>query len=423
MADLLADLRAATKHIHEHLETLPYHLALIKGELPKVSALCYLRALATLHAPLESALRSPNSSELSDLFESCGPKLPAILADLKTLHDPEGVPSPSLTGAAAAACSFANSIITRLNDPFHLAGVLYVLEGSQSGGVQLKQLYAQVLGVQPDALTYFGFYGNQTRSKWRSFTEKLAVLHLTPEQTASVIAAATTSFESIETILRALYPYSDNDLVFHVSALNPEAGDHPIPQNPKELEFSLRAGKRAWKKYDYLEKRFGERGKRFTTSDSCWLVALSQLSQEATTQSLKWLRKVLASRGLPTVILEYHLREIQNEMKADGYNSLTIASYDGFLAALESERNSSFDSEMLAAVIHKYDAVFKSAPGEKVDHAAELIVSAWLDGKAGVPEALSSLQKWLTDTNVFSPNWVNAVEEIVVALDAIEVRV
>ena len=63
---------------------------------------------------------------------------------------------------------------------------------------------------------------------------------------------------------------------YHVAAINFEAGDHAMPQNPLEIDLALRAAKVAWEKYPYLAHRYGERGRRFTDSDSCWLVTLTR---------------------------------------------------------------------------------------------------------------------------------------------------
>jgi len=77
-----------------------------------------------------------------------------------------------------------------------------------------------------------------------------------------------------------------------------------MPQSPLEIDLALRAAKTAWEKYPYLEHRYGERGRRFTNSDSCWLFTLTRARREvAVTRALEWLRTVLASRGIPTVIL------------------------------------------------------------------------------------------------------------------------
>ena len=95
---------------------------------------------------------------------------------------------------------------------------------------------------------------------------------------------------------------------YHVAAINFEAGNHAMPQNPLEIDLALRAAKAAWEKYPYLEHRYGERGRRFTNSDSCWLFTLARAPREiVVTKDLEWLRTVLASRGIPTVILEFHL--------------------------------------------------------------------------------------------------------------------
>ena len=63
---------------------------------------------------------------------------------------------------------------------------------------------------------------------------------------------------------------------YHIAAINFEAGDHAMPQNPLEIDLALRAAKVAWERYPYLEHRYGERGRRFTDSDSCWLVTLTR---------------------------------------------------------------------------------------------------------------------------------------------------
>ena len=84
-----------------------------------------------------------------------------------------------------------------------------------------------------------------------------------------------------------------------------------MPQNPLDIDLALRAAKAAWEKYSYLEHRYGERGRRFTNSDSCWLFTLARAPREiVVTKALEWLRTVLASRGIPTVILEFHLMAV-----------------------------------------------------------------------------------------------------------------
>ena len=61
-----------------------------------------------------------------------------------------------------------------------------------------------------------------------------------------------------------------------MAGINFEAADHAVPQNPLEIDLGLRAAKAAWEEYPYLKHRYGERGRRFTYSDGCWLVVLTR---------------------------------------------------------------------------------------------------------------------------------------------------
>lgn len=130
---------------------------------------------------------------------------------------------------------------------------------------------------------------------------------------------------------------------YQVAAINFEAGDHAMPQNPREIDFALRAAKVAWEKYSYLEHRYGERGRRFTDSDSCWLFTLASAPKEiVVTRALEWLRMVLASRGIPTVILEFHLMAILLAIDSEfPEQPIKKTQFDRFLADRKAERGGS----------------------------------------------------------------------------------
>ena len=173
----------------------------------------------------------------------------------------------------------------------------------------------------------------------RCFDGLMDSLELDEEDITLVAASAIGCFDRIEKICTALYPYSEQCLQTHVTAINFEAGDHAIPQSPAEIALALRVGKSAWEQYPYLDKRYGERGKRFTYSDSCWLVALTRMPVETATKNLEWLRTVLASRGIPTVILERHLRLIQEALALEFRDQVEMQTrFDQFLSGLEAER-------------------------------------------------------------------------------------
>jgi hypothetical protein len=202
----------------------------------------------------------------------------------------------------------------------------------------------------------------------------------------------------------------------HIATINFEAGNHAMPQNPAEISLALRAAKVAWEKYPYLEHRYGERGRRFTDSDSCWLVTLARAPREVTvTKSLEWLRTVLASRGIPTVVLEFHLRAISEEMTEQPDMQIQ---FGHFLLDREAERRKLFGAESRSRLIDVFDQRFRACTGLKIESAAELITSAWVDEHCGISGSISALRDWFTDVERFSKEWITNVNELLGELDA-----
>ena len=207
--------------------------------------------------------------------------------------------TPSVTPAIRAALDHGAEILAAATDPLSLVGVLYVLEGSQNGGLVLKPAYARCIGLREDQLAYFGCYGGGTAAHWQSFGDTLNALGLEGEAADRAVQAAARCFARLATICTALHPCAAADLRQHVTAINFWAGDHAMPQDPLEIGLALRAGRTAWEQYPYLEQRFGERGRRFTSSDSCWLVTLARQPAATACGNLEWLRTVLATDGDP----------------------------------------------------------------------------------------------------------------------------
>jgi len=209
---------------------------------------------------------------------------------------------------------------------------------------------------------------------------------------------------------------------YHIAAINFEAGDHAMPQNPLEIDLALRAAKVAWEKYPYLEYRYGERGRRFTDSDSCWLVTLTRAPRQVpVTKALEWLRTVLSSRGIPTVILEFHLEAIQRAIRVEFPEQLDMQiQFDQFLSDRETERRRLFGTESRSRLIDMFDQRFRACTGFKVESAAELITSAWVDKHSGISGSLSALRNWFTDVERFSADWIASVYEVLVELDRVQ---
>ncbi|MBV5336535.1 MAG: hypothetical protein J0653_00540, partial [Deltaproteobacteria bacterium] len=60
---------------------------------------------------------------------------------------------------------------------------------------------------------------------------------------------------------------------------NADAGNHPVPDDPREILAALRAGERCYAQHPYFERRYGDRGKAFTRSDGGYLVTLADHPQ------------------------------------------------------------------------------------------------------------------------------------------------
>lgn len=222
-----------------------------------------------------------------------------------------------------------------------------------------------------------------------------------------------------------------------LNPLNPLAGDVPIPEDPRELEAALRAGKISHRIFPYVDWRYGERGRKFTQSDSGWLAWLTRHSQERVDEQIRWLRNVLSNRGMPSSILEIHLNVLSRQLtrcipeNEPKYRCLATSAER---LRLESEQQIAA-SRRQALTENFVQSVGGSATAFS-NGTASLLVSAVADEKLGVKNAVSSLEGWLLDltqlrkladlrkrltrrdrelfhSDSFEQLWTNAVEEIV----------
>ncbi|MBV5326805.1 MAG: hypothetical protein JZU65_04085, partial [Chlorobium sp.] len=131
-----------------------------------------------------------------------------------------------------------------------------------------------------------------------------------------IVEAAHETFTGLDVLYNALFPIKKSENTFHVARINPEAGNHPIPTDKREIEAALNASNRCWNEYPYYEKRYGKRGKRFSDSDTCWLATLTCLEQIDLQKQVDWLCRVLATRGMPSLMMETTLHYLSLELTA-----------------------------------------------------------------------------------------------------------
>jgi len=201
--------------------------------------------------------------------------------------------------------------------------------------------------------------------------------------------------------------------------LNREAGAHRIPDDARELDAAIRAGEESLRRAPYYLARFGERGQRFTRSDSAWLATLADTDQGHVDQQVEWLGSVLSARGMPRLLLEQHLEVLADTLaaavpeRAVAYEKLRRAG-----ARLRARRVAALADEDLAALAGRFDALTGEEWARPLPGIGALLVAAVIDEARGTERAVSSLVDWVGDRNLFSARWVAAVEETVRAARA-----
>lgn len=239
MESLQTRLKRATTAAHSRLETTPFTLALRAGQLPRESAVTYLTCLSIVHAAIERSLAQSSHPQNQEIYSHTSPKLPLLLADLALIA---GEKVKTVGPAVAQAIALADKVIIAHQNDVGLIGYLYVLEGSQNGGVVLRDLVAHSLGVPADRISYFGCYGGRTRYIWSNFVNKLNSLSLNDKEFQIIEGSATLAFTDLEKIQLSLLPFSEQSLRHNVTSINPEAGSHEIPDDPLQIDVALRAG-------------------------------------------------------------------------------------------------------------------------------------------------------------------------------------
>jgi hypothetical protein len=197
---------------------------------------------------------------------------------------------------------------------------------------------------------------------------------------------------------------------FHPLA-HPEIGNHSLPDNPLEVEAALRAGQYSWQICPYYTLRYAERGERFTRSDSGYLVTLTQQDSETVQKQVDWLADVLANRGMPTWLLEQHLRVLYKELcmvlpeNSLLYEKLLVAAEA--MTARRTHRISEAKTAELVADFQKSVAIDEWAT--HLPEAGMLVVTAVADEANHIEQAVPSLISWLTSSERFSMTWKLAI--------------
>ena len=401
--------RAGTRRLHEAIEKLDFFVSLTDHDLPRQSAVSYLRGMAVIHSTLETSLLRTAGADFGPWHEGCR-RLDDLLA---TLGNAEVAELPDIPGAVEASIDLADRILLDSGEATTLLGYLYVLEGSQLGGQLLRRHFAAALGIESEQVLYYTRDRKTLKARWSQFRQRLDALDIDEASLAQMLEAARSCFEGISELARSCFPVVSCELRHRVTAINPEAGRHAMPRSEAEVTRALRCAQSAWLRFPYLDARYGERGRRFTRSDSCWLVALYDVEELLVVKSLSWLRKVLSSRGLPTLILETHLEMIDRNIEAeDPGRARQSTGFRTVISRFRAERDAILPPTVRGSLISQYQAQFDQCSGDDVPGAAEILVDAAIDTAIGIEQARDQVFSWMRDRERFTETWVDTVDRL-----------
>lgn len=406
---LMAALKEAVADRHVRMEALPFILALTKGELPLASYVGQLRAMAVIHATLDHELDQPEAGSIRSLNLDRPPRLVHLRQDLSAF---DHLRIPDIKGALPCVHRIASLIrLLRASQPTDLLGVIYVLEGTSLGNTVHHRDVLRIQGLPAAASTrYYEGYGPDTARNWQAFSWAMNAVPLDEAGRRRVIQVALRLFEHLEDLFSALFPIDDTEGVFTATMLNPEAGDHPVPQDAERLAAAVAAGEGCREEFQYIKERYQERGLRFSRSDAAWLAAMADLPVTELLSQVEWLGRVLGNRGMPRLILERQLELLHENLAAlaPGQGSqpgalLEVARY------LRRERLLRIPEASWTALAQSFRLATDDELHGRFKGTGALIISAVCDQNAGITDAVACLQGWLTDPERFPAAWIAAV--------------
>ncbi len=402
----LADhLRAVTWHRHETFDKLPFVVAMTNGTLPLESYIGQLRGLAAIFSTLKHAIGKSQSPLIERLKPLLTARFNMLSVDLeffapKTVSD--------IIPALRLALDFARQLrIEAKVEPDKLLGYLYVLEGTIRGNqVHLPDIVRCFGFTDGQGASFYRGYGDATESHWEEFR---AIMNGAEDSTRTAAEqGAAEIYTALEKFHEALYPFLPGKLGITASSLNPEAGDHPVPQDRELLDAALKAGQQCRAAFSYYEKRYGERGQRFTDSDVAWLAALPGLSAEVICNQVLWLGRVLSSRGMPFLLLERQVQLLVENLQQLG-GALSVETLQAVVADMCTQRCSLISQVSFDKLCRKLSESISVTTVSDFPDLPHILVGSQIDLLSGMPECRASLLRWLEEKAVLTGEELNRV--------------
>lgn len=377
-------LRRDTRDAHRRLERCRFGRALVEARVDRQDYVDYLRALTVLVATLATQIRRHGAPDDRTVGAPLAGWAKLLQRDLADLVAPA---TPANLTASDAALEGARRVRLAVGDgTARLLGWLYVLRGSHRGNRTVADGVTRALGLVDSAGTrYLRATAGEGDDGWRACREALDRSLLEERRFAAALAGAEDAFATFQRLLEAIGPEAPR--APHVTALNPEAGDHAIVAEPRLIELASEAADRAMSALPYLGLRFGERGALYARSDSAWLVTLCELPTAFAEQQADWLGALLSARGLPTLCLEAHLRVLADVL-APALPEAKLATFRRLADRIAARRGDVLPEERFAAAA---DLVLPPLGARS----GQLLLAAAADQAAGVAACADSLRAWV----------------------------
>ncbi len=407
---LMEELKTETFASHARLQTAPFFQALESCHLPLESYVGQLRALLAIHAVVEQAMVDCVDDRVHSVWSADMGKLPLLRQDLK-YFEPRTV--ADLKEAVDVAMQTTGALRQQsMETPLALLGWLYVLEGSTLGTSVVQPLVARAfLLVGDDGMAYLRNYGAAARARWTEYSQRMNTLALETGERAQITLAANELFARLEALFCALYPFQSESKAYLAASINPEAGRHPVPVDVREVQASIRAGDICWRRFPYFAARYGERGLGFARSDAAWQATLYPYPPSQVLQQVQWLGRVLAARGMPTLLLQVQLEILVEELAAAiperraDYEKLLPAA-----AALHAARSRFLTDAQAQDLAAAFDLAVGPEWRARFPQTGSLLSAAVADECGGCEKAVESVRTWMTDVRQFPAAWIDAVE-------------
>jgi hypothetical protein len=382
------ELRGAEAASLARLERLPFPRALTGGAAPSPCLGSFLRAIGAIADELEAPAR-----ELRGAGDDLDPaaRMASLRRDLDELGlSPFDVDPPALRALVVAISLRELPGPARLGAAYAL-GIVGLLGPTLAGGG--RSFLASCGADRAGSLERLARGVGEDR---RRREEALAGARLVLDGIEGVAALVGSAAAAMSTL---------------ATTLNREAGQLILPDDLREVRAAIAAGLETRRRFPYLEARYGERGRRFSHSDSAWLARQTEARKW---DRILWLGRVLSARGLPRLVLEEHLLALEAHLTAalppaaERHRALAT-----WAARLGAQREAAIASERLAALESDFDARVGEERAARFPRTGALLAAAMADEACGIENALPSLVGWMADRGRFDDEWVRAVEATV----------